>query len=725
MADVKYIITVDDQGAVKKVEAFDKAIENVGQGADKTGGILGAFKGKVLSMAAGVASGQAALGLFEKATRLAREELNHAVRSASEAERVDRGLKSALEITGRAAGGAAERYDRYAKSLQRQTIYGDEAIKKTQTLLVQLTQLNEEGINKATQGSIGLAAVLGVDLETAATMVAKAMEGNYQALGRYGIKVDETLSAGEKQAALLEKLFGYYKRAQDDTQTYAGRVAQLKESYDDLLEKLGDFVVKNKSVIDSLGAVKSILDWLAVHIRDGLPQLLGALLPAAQTVLNGLRIAGSLAKRDLERMDRLQKEGKKSAEELWSWIVKNADAAKVFGVNLGPVIKHLEALRNPPKPTELEPTSQLLKDLGIKTVPQLNEELANAEQALALFVAGGGKAPGVISALEKRIEDLRAQLYGIQEPFADFTRQFLTMRNAPAEVIPFKLFGDFGPEKAVFELTKLPPAINRIDLVMKSLALTSQNMAPRLKKPWQETASEISEVMQKVKEYSSQAFSQLDAIFAQSQRNREIAIENEYKTRLKYIEANITDEAARQRAIEALEAEFEIKRTSARRSGAKAQKAISLMEAITNTAAGVAGALSNKPWTPFNFVLAAMTAALGAAQVATIAAQPIPLAGGAYFKGRTLLSGLDGRPYLVDEVHPGRGEITSPVPMMRQIVREESRGGGGIVNIEFMPGAFVINAQTLDDAAIAKARTKLARAVADELRLNTQLRRMF
>ncbi len=44
--------------------------------------------------------------------------------------------------------------------------------------------------------------------------------------------------------------------------------------------------------------------------------------------------------------------------------------------------------------------------------------------------------------------------------------------------------------------------------------------------------------------------------------------------------------------------------------------------AISDTALAVIGALGNRPWSPFNIALAALVGAAGAAQIATIAAQP-------------------------------------------------------------------------------------------------------
>lgn len=150
----------------------------------------------------------------------------------------------------------------------------------------------------------------------------------------------------------------------------------------------------------------------------------------------------------------------------------------------------------------------------------------------------------------------------------------------------------------------------------------------------------------------STAFSKLNSlvspIISQLQQNAEIAVENEYKTRLAYINANIKDEEARQKAVTALEAEYEIKKSAARAAAAKTAKAFSLASAIINVAEAVTKALAQGgfilgiPW-------AAIVAALGAVEIGAIIAQPIPLAEGASFEKPTLLVGEKGPEHTLRE----------------------------------------------------------------------------
>ena len=160
--------------------------------------------------------------------------------------------------------------------------------------------------------------------------------------------------------------------------------------------------------------------------------------------------------------------------------------------------------------------------------------------------------------------------------------------------------------------------------------------------------------------------SQLSDIASAITTGEEIRVENWYKKRLNYINKTISSETKKEKAIAALEAEYEIKKTSAKRKAAIEQKAVSIMEATVNTANAVTKALAQGGFLS-GPIWAAFVGAMGAVQIGLIAAQPIPLAKGALFNQRTVLaSGFE-------TAEAGYREITSPEPLMRQIVKEETR----------------------------------------------------
>jgi len=202
--------------------------------------------------------------------------------------------------------------------------------------------------------------------------------------------------------------------------------------------------------------------------------------------------------------------------------------------------------------------------------------------------------------------------------------------------------------------------------------------------PWGKFADAASSAMSKITAFIQPIINAFNAVIAQAQTNSAIAIENEYKKRLAYINKTIINEEAKQKAIMALEAEYEIKKSAARAAGAKQAKAVAMMEAIVNTASAVVEALPNIP-------LSIIVGALGAIQVALIAAQPIPLAEGASFTKPTLLQNVlvgEKRPeYLLDK--PKLTDIVRDALMMPRFMGAPAMamagagGGGGTVTLNF------------------------------------------
>lgn len=77
-------------------------------------------------------------------------------------------------------------------------------------------------------------------------------------------------------------------------------------------------------------------------------------------------------------------------------------------------------------------------------------------------------------------------------------------------------------------------------------------------------------------------------------------------------------------AVQRIDSETDAKREEMERKQAKRQKELAIFDAVTSTAVAVVSALGSKPWGPWNIALAALVGALGAVQIATIAAAPLP-----------------------------------------------------------------------------------------------------
>ena len=241
-ADIKFSAKVDSKKGEVSLGRLDKRVDKV---AKTTTRASAGFK----NMAAKLAIGVAAFYAASRALRGLIRWMGDAIDKAAQQETAEKEMAAALESTGREVANNSKHFKEYASELQKATIYGDEQILSAQALMIQLTKLDREGIDAATKGAIGLASVYKTDLQAATTLVGKALAGNFGALSRYGISVEQTMTAEEKRISLLEQLQVMYKRAEADTDTYAGKVKQLGNVYGDLKEFVAAAVIENEAIL--------------------------------------------------------------------------------------------------------------------------------------------------------------------------------------------------------------------------------------------------------------------------------------------------------------------------------------------------------------------------------------------------------------------------------------------------------------------------------------------
>jgi len=191
---------------------------------------------------------------------------------AGEQEQAVARLNAALRTTGKFSDDASAALQRNASALQQVTRFGDEAILPVQAMLLQFGRLSVDQLPRATQAVIDFAEAQGTDLKGAAALVAKSLGSSTNALTRYGIEIDNTLQGTARFNALMsdmEAKVGGTGAALAGT--FLGQLDQVKNAWGDLLEKVGDFVVKNEDLSGVLDTVKgSIKEW-ADEIQKGGP----------------------------------------------------------------------------------------------------------------------------------------------------------------------------------------------------------------------------------------------------------------------------------------------------------------------------------------------------------------------------------------------------------------------------------------------------------------------
>ena len=190
------------------------------------------------------------------------------VSAAQSQEDAINALNQSLIVSGKYTDQTSRSLQEFASQLQATSKYGDETILKASGLIQSLGRLDQEGLKKATASALDLSAALGIDLQTAAQLVGKAAAGQVSALTRYGISIQEGSSKAETFQKVLDGLSSRFGgAAQSQVQTYSGAVAQLKNSYGDALEEIGNAIIKNQTLINVIASAKGIIEELTGGIK--------------------------------------------------------------------------------------------------------------------------------------------------------------------------------------------------------------------------------------------------------------------------------------------------------------------------------------------------------------------------------------------------------------------------------------------------------------------------
>jgi len=744
MADIKYTVTVNDQGAVTSIKRLDDEVTKLGKGAGAAGKESKSFGQQLTgNLIPAFTAASLAADVIRGGVRFLKDEFVASIEAAIEAERVDRALEAALMITGRAAGYSAEHFKRYAAELQRKTKYDDEAIKSAQALIIQMG-IETKQVDEATRGAVGLASVYQMDLQSAARAVAQGFQGNYRQLGMLIPAIRDATTEGEKHAAMARELAKDYQRAEAEVDTFAGRLAQIKHSFDDVRENIGKVILNAEAFKEVLTLIKVVIDQFSEATnRSSGP--LGVFMLVVNTVAQIIEedlaptlliLAKAQAKANLEAKNIA--DAYERGEELW---IKMGWAAKVVATGIAALTKEQK---------------ELLTAQNAAFSSEIREKIETATKTLAAYIKTGEATPEGIRKMEEYIDKLRMSLEKLnlpltesQKALAEEVRWLRMMGEVDIHMEPtvekFKslretVSGAIGVTAGLTQEDKelnesfaamrkaAGDAANGVGLILKvdlekDLRAKEEQLrrfgdampTSEVKKLRAEIAKLKKEIAgaadpwEKFAETAGSALAGLDLVIQQGTANRMIAIDNEYNKRLAAINANITDEDTRQQAIAKLDDEFAAKRRKATRALGLSTKAIAISNAIISTHEAAAKAMAQGgfilgiPWS-------AIIEALGWIQVGLIAAQPIPLAKGGVFTRRTKLLADTGASYEIAENEP---EVVAPKSMIKQAVREAL--GGGLVPA-MAGGSFTLNGgihvhttRTVDGATIFRELEAQAR----------------
>jgi len=146
-------------------------------------------------------------------------------------ERAERRIRSALDLRGAATGQVFEDIQRFNSAIQNSIGIGDEQLLQLQGTLLAMG-VQSGALEEATRATIGLAEATGQNLNGAARIAARALNGEVAALTRYGISATDAADATEQ----LNALFGL---AEAQANTLESQTRVLDAAWGDMLEELG------------------------------------------------------------------------------------------------------------------------------------------------------------------------------------------------------------------------------------------------------------------------------------------------------------------------------------------------------------------------------------------------------------------------------------------------------------------------------------------------------
>lgn len=172
-----------------------------------------------------------------------------------EQDRALKNLDNALYNAGVYSDSYASHLKELSSEIQSYSNYGDEAVEKALSL-GQAYAGNIKLTDDLIKATVDYAAATGTDLDTAFNLVGKSIGTSTNALARYGVKLDDSMTKEQKMAVITETLGQRFKGSAENM---ADSSVQLQNAIGDLKESFGstlDGYVKNWQ-----GGMTKIIQW--------------------------------------------------------------------------------------------------------------------------------------------------------------------------------------------------------------------------------------------------------------------------------------------------------------------------------------------------------------------------------------------------------------------------------------------------------------------------------
>lgn len=253
----------------QQVGALKAHLKETGDTTSGIGAKFGALRATVIGIAAAVGGFVLALG--------------RATQAASEQELAEAKLEQVIKRVNGEGDAQVKMLTEQASALQKTTAFGDEQIINSQALLGTF-KLNADAIAQLTPRMLDMATAMEktggetLDLKGVSVALGKALTDGLGSLKRYGVSMTDAeerafdlASTSEKVAHLTKILDGNFKGlAQTAGKTFSGQLRIARNEMGEVLEGLGNAVIKNTEVKAALnGTISTLRGWAAALRANG------------------------------------------------------------------------------------------------------------------------------------------------------------------------------------------------------------------------------------------------------------------------------------------------------------------------------------------------------------------------------------------------------------------------------------------------------------------------
>lgn len=227
---IAVLISADGSGAIKEMQ-------KVGQTADRD---LGKATSNIDKLGNRLTYGGAAAMGF---AAMAGGALYSFAKASDEAHQYELRLQNSMKNSPALANANIQSFKNLAQAIQGKTAADGDMILGSMAVLAQF-KLTEDQIKKVTPLVVDYARKMGVDMDAAAKNVAKAIDGKAMALQKSGIKLDESTYKTDRFKAVMDGLRGTVGGfAEQEGQTFSGKLERFKNQMGDLKESIGSGVI--------------------------------------------------------------------------------------------------------------------------------------------------------------------------------------------------------------------------------------------------------------------------------------------------------------------------------------------------------------------------------------------------------------------------------------------------------------------------------------------------